>query len=214
MLSRRGEGDREARSGYGNGVCGGHTSGFGVYPHMLVGNNLFSVGGYDLKSPHHLGMGLSPDSYYARVNQIVRSTTIAVLCEITLWENTMPKLEIKKSDTGFNGKGTQPLESQPATSLEDFVDHGLQIVVLTQGFVYLGHARTNATWCLVTDCINIRQWGTTEGLGELALKGPLQPTVLDKVGALAAPIGSLVSLIQPQTDNWPVKMPDWQSAQL
>lgn len=124
----------------------------------------------------------------------------------------MPKLEIKKSDIGFHGNGSQPLDTQPATSLEDFVDHGLQILVLTQGFVYIGHCRTNSTWCLLTDAINIRQWGTTEGLGELALKGPLQPTVLDKVGALAAPIGSVVSLIQPQTDNWPIKKPDWQAA--
>ena len=56
---------------------------------------------------------------------------------------------------------------------------GFGIVVLDRGFVYVGSVETDQDWCVITDAKNIRCWGTTEGLGELALKGPQAETQLD-----------------------------------
>lgn len=59
-----------------------------------------------------------------------------------------------------------------------------RIVVLQAGWVFIGqyHAATAATPAYLTDAHNIRVWGTTAGLGEIAMKGPTKETVLDPVG--------------------------------
>lgn len=41
----------------------------------------------------------------------------------------------------------------------------------------------------------IRRWGTTRGLGQLALKGPQQETVLDPCGTVLAHEGAVVMVI-------------------
>ena len=70
------------------------------------------------------------------------------------------------------------------------------IVVLTHGFVFVGehekHADGGGT---ITKTKNIRQWGTTNGLGQLAVSGPTKDTVLDDVGTVHYPANALVFLI-------------------
>ena len=65
---------------------------------------------------------------------------------------------------------------------------GFAIVVLDRGFVYVGKTEVDDSWCVITEARNIRQWGTTQGLGELALNGPQPKTVLDAVGTVRAPL--------------------------
>ena len=59
-----------------------------------------------------------------------------------------------------------------------------RIVVLLSGWVFIGeyHAATPDRPAHLTDAANIRTWGTKAGLGEIALKGPTESTVLDPVG--------------------------------
>jgi len=59
-----------------------------------------------------------------------------------------------------------------------------KIVVLTSGWVFIGvwHAAEGTKTAFLTDASNVRAWGTTAGLGELALKGPTDKTVLDPCG--------------------------------
>ena len=60
------------------------------------------------------------------------------------------------------------------------------IVVLQAGFVFVGvwHPATKTTPAHITDASNIRKWGTTAGLGEIALNGPTEDTMLDPCGTV------------------------------
>ena len=68
------------------------------------------------------------------------------------------------------------------------------IVVLDRGFVYVGTVTQSGEYLRIEDAKNIRKWGTTKGLGEL-VNGPLNDTVLDKVGIVLVPQRALIHLI-------------------
>jgi hypothetical protein len=53
------------------------------------------------------------------------------------------------------------------------------IVVVESGWVFAAVLEESATHISSSDCAVIRSWGTTNGLGELALKGPTKETILD-----------------------------------
>ena len=59
-----------------------------------------------------------------------------------------------------------------------------RIVVIQSGWVFIGnyHAATPEKPAHLTEASNIRSWGTTAGLGEIALHGPTKNTVLHPVG--------------------------------
>ena len=84
---------------------------------------------------------------------------------------------------------------------EPTIDHGLQIVVLDRGFVYIGYVKTAAGWVHITNAWNIRRWGTTEGLGQL-VNGPLSGTTLDRVGNVRVPDHALIHLIAVEEEQW------------
>jgi len=48
-------------------------------------------------------------------------------------------------------------------------------------------------------------WGTTKGLGELALNGPLPNTKLDVVGTVRAPARAVISMIDTEATKWNCK---------
>ena len=57
------------------------------------------------------------------------------------------------------------------------------ILVLQRGWVVVGDlAEDTPDRVKLTNASVIRQWGTTKGIGELALQGPRQGTVLDPCG--------------------------------
>jgi hypothetical protein len=72
---------------------------------------------------------------------------------------------------------------------------GFAIAVLDRGFVYVGDVTCDDQWCVITNAKNIRQWGTTNGLGEL-VSGPTSKTVLDQVGTVRAPMRAVISIIE------------------
>lgn len=57
-----------------------------------------------------------------------------------------------------------------------------QIVVLDRGWVYVGNVIIEGDLVRIHNARCIRRWGTTKGLGELALTGPTKNTVLDPTG--------------------------------
>lgn len=77
-----------------------------------------------------------------------------------------------------------------------------QIVILDRGFVYVGTVRIEGDWVLITDAKNVRRWGTSKGLGELAKTGPLEDSVLDPAGTVRAPLRALIGLIQCEASSW------------
>ena len=72
----------------------------------------------------------------------------------------------------IDGKTYVPEESvQP-------IDGDVKIVILQRGWCFVGYLERNGDDCKLTKANVIRRWGTTKGLGELALNGPLSNTCL------------------------------------
>lgn len=69
-----------------------------------------------------------------------------------------------------------------------------KIVVLDRGFVYVGKVADEGENLRITNCRNIRRWGTTKGLGEL-VEGPTKDTKLDVVGEVIAPKRAVIHQI-------------------
>jgi hypothetical protein len=79
----------------------------------------------------------------------------------------------------------------------------LKIAVLERGFVYVGRATIDAGTIAIADAQCIRRWGTSNGLGQLALEGPQPNTRLDKAGQVVAPLTALIHTIDCDADKWP-----------
>lgn len=61
-------------------------------------------------------------------------------------------------------------------------DRPWMIVIAERGWVYVGTVHRDGDQVVIENCYNVRRWGTTSGLGELALQGPRGATVLDYYG--------------------------------
>ncbi len=79
---------------------------------------------------------------------------------------------------------------------------GMQLAILDRGFIYVGDVKADSAWCIISNARNVRRWGTKEGLGELALKGPLPDTQLDDTGTVRAPMKSVIALIACNPRKW------------
>ena len=58
------------------------------------------------------------------------------------------------------------------------------IIIAERGWVYIGKTRREGDQIVIEDCFNIRRWGTTKGLGELAMNGPTSDSVIDYYGVV------------------------------
>lgn len=70
-----------------------------------------------------------------------------------------------------------------------------QIVILQRGWVVVGNVSKDGTEFTISDGSVIRRWGTTNGIGQLALGGPTKDTILDAVGTMYAHELTLVARI-------------------
>jgi hypothetical protein len=57
-----------------------------------------------------------------------------------------------------------------------------RIIILQRGWNVVGDFSQEGNQCTLTDSSVIRRWGTTKGIGELALNGPTSETKLDPCG--------------------------------
>mgnify|MGYP006302262819 CR=1 FL=1 len=60
----------------------------------------------------------------------------------------------------------------------------IKIVILQRGWVMIGRLEREGAECKLHNASVIRKWGTSKGLGELALNGPLPDTILDPCNGL------------------------------
>ena len=77
----------------------------------------------------------------------------------------------------------------------------IKIAILDRGFVYVGYCKLADDFLTITAAHNLRQWGTTKGLGEL-VNGPLSGTKLDKTGTVRVPVRALIGLIDVEQKAW------------
>jgi hypothetical protein len=80
---------------------------------------------------------------------------------------------------------------------------GPNIVVLDRGCVYYGLVAIDGDNVVIENAYNIRVWGTTEGLGQLALQGPQKATVLDSCGVVIANLRSVNHFLKTDGARWP-----------
>lgn len=95
----------------------------------------------------------------------------------------------------------------------------ISIVVLDRGWVVVGKLQkggglipqSDATamipigdqdWYSLTDGSVVRRWGTSNGLGELAMKGPLPETVLDKLPLTKFHKDNIIMIIDCEEASW------------
>ena len=79
---------------------------------------------------------------------------------------------------------------------------GTQIVILDRGFVYVGDVSISGDFVTIAGAKNIRRWGTTKGLGELAKNGPLSKTQLDDSGTVRAPLRAVIGFVECEATAW------------
>lgn len=60
----------------------------------------------------------------------------------------------------------------------------IRIVILQRGWVMIGRYERDGDNCKLHNAAVIRIWGTTRGLGELALNGPTTETKIDPTNGL------------------------------
>lgn len=77
-----------------------------------------------------------------------------------------------------------------------------KIVILQRGWVFVGNFYQNGSMCTLKNAQNIRTWGTTKGLGELASDGPTANTKLDKINDVTFHILTSVAMIDADNKVW------------
>jgi len=78
----------------------------------------------------------------------------------------------------------------------------MKIVVLDRGWVMVGQLEKDGDEYLLINGHVIRRWGTTEGLGELAMKGPLPETKLEKIPLVKFHKNQLIFTISCDEAKW------------
>jgi hypothetical protein len=78
---------------------------------------------------------------------------------------------------------------------------GWNIVVVDNGFVFCGNCDGDAVTLLINSCKQLRQWGTTKGLGEL-VNGPTPKTQADPIPCVLVPRSRVVFAIPVNPKAW------------
>jgi hypothetical protein len=78
----------------------------------------------------------------------------------------------------------------------------IKIAILQRGWVYIGRFERKGNDCKLTDASVVRRWGTTKGIGQLALEGKTSDTVLDKAGTVEFDYLTCVAVISCNQEIW------------
>ena len=81
-----------------------------------------------------------------------------------------------------------------------------EIVVCYERWHLIGDVAETKQGVTIKNCSTIRYWGTTAGLGEIAVKGATEKTILDFNGEVRVPTNSIVMRIKCEVPV-PVPMP-------
>ncbi len=78
----------------------------------------------------------------------------------------------------------------------------IKIVVLQRGWIMIGRWKQEGDNCSLDNAYVIRTWGTTTGLGQLALEGKQSSTKLDKAGHVEFHVLTVVATLNCKDDLW------------
>lgn len=85
---------------------------------------------------------------------------------------------------------------------EEPKDSNIKIVILQRGWVVVGRWSQDGDMCKLDNAYTIRTWGTSSGLGQLALEGKQSSTKLDKAGHVEFHILTTVAIMNAREDVW------------
>ncbi len=80
-----------------------------------------------------------------------------------------------------------------------------RIVIVQSGWVFVGdltHVPHSLTEIRLENASVVRVWGTSRGLGQLALSGPRKDTVLDPCGTVDIPMNSVLVQLHCDPAQW------------
>lgn len=77
----------------------------------------------------------------------------------------------------------------------------MNIFILDGEFVYLGKGKKIDCPLLgnsikIEQAYNIRRWGTTKNIGQLATEGKQNETILDYTGTITVPVGRILQVLE------------------
>jgi hypothetical protein len=78
----------------------------------------------------------------------------------------------------------------------------IKIVILQRGWVMIGRFSQTGDMCALDNAYVIRSWGTSKGLGELALEGKQSSTKLDKAGRVEFHQLTIVATLNAKEELW------------
>jgi hypothetical protein len=78
----------------------------------------------------------------------------------------------------------------------------VKIVIMDRGWVVVGNTTIKDNYVYIDNAAVVRRWGTENGIGELAEKGELEDTVLDKCPPVKAHELSIVMIMDCNNENW------------
>ena len=87
--------------------------------------------------------------------------------------------------------------AEKATKKQD-----IRIVILQRGWVFVGRYSQDGEDCRLDAAKCVRRWGTTKGLGELALSGPLPDTILDDSPTVRFHALTVIATMDCAEDKW------------
>ena len=82
------------------------------------------------------------------------------------------------------------------------IDGEIRIVICQRGFVFVGRVTQDGDQVTIRNAQNIRQWGTTRGLGEIAASGPTTNTKLDPAGTVSTHVLTVVATLSCSQSAW------------
>jgi hypothetical protein len=79
----------------------------------------------------------------------------------------------------------------------------IKIVILQRGWNMVGIFKKDGNDCSLSNASVIRNWGTTKGLGEIAIGGPTSKTILDKChGLVEFDSLTVIAMISCDVSKW------------
>ena len=77
-----------------------------------------------------------------------------------------------------------------------------KIIIAERGWVYVGRLTREEDQMVIRDCWNLRRWGTSTGLGQLAKDGPTPETVVDHYGVVRIHVLAVVGVVDCNQTAW------------
>lgn len=91
-------------------------------------------------------------------------------------------------------------ESNTCPSKED--KENIRIVILQGGWVFIGRFKKHGSQCELHNAYCIRRWGKTDGLGQLAIEGKQEETILEKTPTLKFHELTVIATIDCEESKW------------